>query len=1188
MSIRKIGPYEIIDEIGAGGMATVFRARQESMGRYVAIKVIHQGFALNDTAVERFQREARVIALLEHPHILPVYDYDGSHNPPYIVMRYLPTGTLKDVIQRSVLPLEDIAHVYRQLGSALDYAHRNGVVHRDIKPSNIMIDGDGNVFITDFGIARITEGEDLTGTGMAVGTPGYMAPEQTMGTEIDGRADIYSLGAVLFELVTNRSVYTADTPMALLLKHINDPVPSILTVDPSLSPELDAIVQKSLAKSPDDRYQSASELTQALLGLVQRPNAPALVLREAAQETISQLQIQRPADEKATYTGSVAQAEAATNVISETHVAPMQQRASRGWLLGVPLVFLLVGIAFIAFALLSGNDADDDEGDIPEEVPAAQAETTEELEVALEPSPQTATEWPTATDIPPTDSATPQDDPPALVEATDDDATPTSTSTSTDTPTATPTPSDARARVVVSRGLIVAEPNPRAEELATAPEGANLLATGTTRDGRWYQVEYFDIVGWILADQVDISGNLSTIQVVIPSATPTPTNTATPTHTTTPTATLTPSPTDTATLTPSPTHTATPTATPSPTDIALAATAAPIVQPTIPSPTPAPAGQLPYVMDFEESNPLQGWLYTPEQWQVRTDGGNRALYGTTGFDNSLTVLGREVPEWVNPGENDLLLSFRVNLLEPNSGARTIFKFAPSSGYYVLELLSGRIIFKRGEPGATPQRATERILADVPNANIRNNRWYQFSIWIEGSRTFIYQERELVISVEDPGLPLAPGGVLLQTFSSQSNPVGWDDLVFQRPVTASDHFQGSGFPTTWERSSQQNVTIADAEADGNSYIQMLGEAEVSPVTPPMSAFIMYARLNNTEGGFEMFARESAQGRLELDWDAGYVDIQHYNAQDEIVFEERLLNFYGRARFEEFVMSIVGDRVTIYDGSDIIFEEELAGLPSSGFFRFRTEAGDGLRIDDFLVSETELTSTADATFAFDILNELQTRPERPLRWDWTEDFSDEFRTDGWWEGNPGEYVLDESVPPGENHRRYYVLQTAEFPEFRRLRPGLDNTRTVFGAGQDAATYRDSVDIYVQVFMRLPADNRPGATAWLGIRAEPIASGGLTQYRVALIRGENGATRLQIGPETPTNRTPIYEEPVDVSPDEWLEIVVVALDDRLAFFADGRLVTAVRDVDILGGSVAIGADENTLAHFDDLTVRDTSVNE
>src|SRR5258706_9979801 len=146
-------------------MATVFRAYQPNVDRFVAVKVIHRAVALDTHSLDRFTREARLVARLEHPHILPVYDYNGLNDPPYIVMRYLPTGTLKDILERDQLPYEEVAYLLSQISSALDYAHRQGVVHRDIKPSNIMVDGDGNAFLTDFGIARMVEGGDgLTGS----------------------------------------------------------------------------------------------------------------------------------------------------------------------------------------------------------------------------------------------------------------------------------------------------------------------------------------------------------------------------------------------------------------------------------------------------------------------------------------------------------------------------------------------------------------------------------------------------------------------------------------------------------------------------------------------------------------------------------------------------------------------------------------------------------------------------------------------------------------------------------------------------------------------------------------------------------------------------------------------------------------------------------------------------------------
>ena len=150
-----IGSYEILEEIGKGGMATVYRARQASVERDVAVKAIRRAVAADADAIQRFQREAKLIARLEHPHILPVYDFDAAHDPPYLVMRYLDSGTLDDVLDQGPLPLDEVAYLMRQVCSALDYAHRQGIVHRDIKPSNIMIDQEGNAFVSDLGIARI-------------------------------------------------------------------------------------------------------------------------------------------------------------------------------------------------------------------------------------------------------------------------------------------------------------------------------------------------------------------------------------------------------------------------------------------------------------------------------------------------------------------------------------------------------------------------------------------------------------------------------------------------------------------------------------------------------------------------------------------------------------------------------------------------------------------------------------------------------------------------------------------------------------------------------------------------------------------------------------------------------------------------------------------------------------------------
>ena len=296
----QLSSYEILEEIGRGGMATVYRAYQPSVDRFVAIKVIAAPIAEDPEALRRFQREARVIARLEHPHLLPIYDFDGAHDPPYIVMRYLQGGTLKEVLHRDGLSLGEAGYLLRQVAAALDYAHRRGVVHCDVKPSNIMIGGEGNAYVSDFGIARAiaqtvpgTSPGSTEGVQMA-GTPAYMAPEQVTGQGVDRRADLYALGVVLFEILTGRLPYQGATLMEVLMQHLSEPVPSARTWKPGLPAEVDEVLRRAMAKEPGARYGTASELVEAAVAALKEevPPTPAR-LRAAVRASIERVTVER-------------------------------------------------------------------------------------------------------------------------------------------------------------------------------------------------------------------------------------------------------------------------------------------------------------------------------------------------------------------------------------------------------------------------------------------------------------------------------------------------------------------------------------------------------------------------------------------------------------------------------------------------------------------------------------------------------------------------------------------------------------------------------------------------------------------------------------------------------------------------------------------------------------------------------
>jgi len=258
---QMLGSYRIISQVGKGGMATVYKAYQSSMDRNVAIKVLPRQLAESPEFAARFQQEARIIARLEHPHILPVFDFGESDGVTYFVMRYLEAGTLKTKMEAGPLSLSEIDRLFTQLAEALNYAHGHGIVHRDLKPANALIDGDGNLFLTDFGIAKLLESASprLTQTDAILGTPAYISPEQAKAETVNQRSDIYSLGIILYKMVTGSVPFVADTPLAVILKHISDPLPPPSILKKDIPESIEQVILKALAKEPDNRYATASE-----------------------------------------------------------------------------------------------------------------------------------------------------------------------------------------------------------------------------------------------------------------------------------------------------------------------------------------------------------------------------------------------------------------------------------------------------------------------------------------------------------------------------------------------------------------------------------------------------------------------------------------------------------------------------------------------------------------------------------------------------------------------------------------------------------------------------------------------------------------------------------------------------------------------------------------------------------------
>jgi serine/threonine protein kinase len=271
----RIGQYEIVERLGGGGMAVVYRSVQQPLGREVALKALSSELFQDDGFVKRFETEAKTLAKLDHPNILPIYDFEVIDGTAFLTMPLIRGGTLRDILNRGPLDPLTAWRYLREIGDGLQHAHDAGIVHRDLKPTNVLIHQDGRAMLADFGLARgAGQPTHLTTIGLAIGTPGYMAPEQVMGHDVDKRADIYAMGVLLFEMLTGRLPFSGSNRMEVAYATVNGPIPSAVKINANLPDELDVLLGKVLAKDPAQRPQTIRDLLAQMARLPQRRTGP--------------------------------------------------------------------------------------------------------------------------------------------------------------------------------------------------------------------------------------------------------------------------------------------------------------------------------------------------------------------------------------------------------------------------------------------------------------------------------------------------------------------------------------------------------------------------------------------------------------------------------------------------------------------------------------------------------------------------------------------------------------------------------------------------------------------------------------------------------------------------------------------------------------------------------------------------
>jgi len=477
--------YKIEEELGAGGMSAVYKATDPNLKRIVAVKLVHPHLSKDPEFVRRFEIEAAAVAQLRHPNIIQVFDFNHDGDTYYMVLEFVPGETLQARLKRlnnqnRKLSLEDVVKLSAQVCDATSYAHKRGLVHRDIKPANVMLDVQGNAILMDFGIVRIIGGTTHTATGAVVGTALYMAPEQIRGEHPDHRADIYSLGVMLFEMAGGRPPFNSDSAMTIMMMHLNDPVPDIGELNPAVPFALKTIIHKALEKNPTDRYQSAVEMAADLRALLEaRPGTftataapPAKVVPAPAAATAVQAEARPPArGETPPPVGS-----ATPPPMSAPRPVPPPARKGIpravliGGAIGLVVLFCLVGTTILGYVL--NHNPILPEPTFPVGIVIEQIETSNPDILLTEPAvqpPASATLTHTPTSLAPTATSTP---------------TPTATTAPpTETPTITPT---------------------------ATPEGPYVVITGIRIEGGVYVVDY-EVHNFLDADNLHVHMFFNTV-----------------------------------------------------------------------------------------------------------------------------------------------------------------------------------------------------------------------------------------------------------------------------------------------------------------------------------------------------------------------------------------------------------------------------------------------------------------------------------------------------------------------------------------------------------------------------------------------------------------------------------------------------------------------------------------------------